>query len=340
MHFHLDDDAERFCSAGAPLRFPYPVLGSRIAVQSDFFRLDAVLGFDVFVRVDYLDDTVSLPVARCDALTFDLDRRQVEWLFRAVAVDPAEGREIERVVVAAFAPGQDEERSRVDAWLPHAVFAHAAGPEHVRAGAVPEPLDEEELAMARYSTWDTPHVASTLPIEEVAQIQVELLRGRERSAVLEAHGLDTYHWSVEERAAMDRLAEAGLASIEDEDAARGEGSAAPGAGEDVARYREAFARALADTPREGREWSVREYAELRAALEVKNPLRVLERAGLGPAEVIGLDFEMQARLEASQAERKEYEQCHSQALSRLEASAGDEDDFAPPEDDDDEDEVQ
>jgi hypothetical protein len=253
-------------------------------------------------------------------------------------VDPAEGREIERIVVAAFAPGQDEERSRVDAWLPHAVFAQAVGPEHVRAGIFPEPLDEEELAMARYSTWDTPCIASTLPLEEVAQIQVELLRGRDRAAVLEAHGLDTYHWSVEERAAMDRLAEAGLASIEDEAAASGEGSAAPGAGEDVARYREAYARALADTPREGREWTVREYAELRAALEVKNPLKVLEQAALGPADYIGLDFEMQARLEASPAERKEYEQYYSQALGRLEASAGDEDDFAPPEDEDEEEE--
>lgn len=334
MHFHLRDDAERFRSAAPPLRFPYPAAGSRIAVRSDFFSVDAELGFDVFVRVDYLDGTVSLPVSRCDAVTFDLDRGHVEWLFRAVAVDPAEGREIERVVVAAFAPGQDEERSRVDAWLPHATFAWAAGPEHVRAGTHPGPLDDEDLAMARYSTWDTAHVASTLPIEEVAQIQAELLRGRERAAVLEAHGLSEYQWSLEERAAMDRLAEAGLSSIDEE----GEGhEAREDAREDLAQYREAHARALAETPFEGRQWTVPEYAELRAALEARNPIRVLEQAKLGPAQLVALDFEMEARFEANGDERMEYDQCFEQALARLEASGG-EDDFAPPEDEDDEDE--
>ena len=335
-HFDFTRDGDRFQSAGPPLRFPYPKAGSRIAVQSGFFSLDAVLGFEVFVRVDYLDDTVSLPVAVCDALTFDLDRRQVEWLFRAVVIDPAEGREIERVVVAAFAPGQDEERSRVDAWLPHAVFEHAAGPAHVRAGTHPGPLDDEELAMARYSTWDTAHFASTLPIEEVAQIQVELIRGRERAAVLEAHGLSEYQWNVEERAAMDRLAEAGMSSVEDEDAAEGQDRKAPAdAREDLDRYREAHTRALAETPFEGREWTVPEYAELRAALEVANPLRVLESAGLGPAQLIGLDQLMEARFEADAAERRQFEERFEEALARLAASAEREGDFAPPDDDDD-----
>lgn len=335
-HLDLEDDAELFCSAGPALRLPYPRVGSRISVRSDFFSLDATLGFDVFVRVDYLDDTVSLPVARCDAMTFDLDRGQVEWVFRAVVVDPSEGREIERVVVAAFAPDQDEGRSRVDAWLPHADFVHAAGPEHVREGRHPEALREDELAMARYSTWDTAHFASTLPIEEVAQIQAELLRGRETAAVLEAHGLDAYQWSLEERAAMDRLAEAGLASIEDDEEERGEPP--PDAREDLTRYREAHARALAETPAEGRTWSVPEYAELRASLEARNPVRVLEAAGLGPRQLIALDFAMEARLEANPAERAEYEERFEQAVARLEAAA-DDDDFTPPEDDDDDDDT-
>lgn len=335
-HVDLAKDASLHQSAGAPLCFPYPVGGTRIAVQSGFFSLEAELGFDVFVRVDYLDDTVSLPVARCDGVTFDLDRRQVEWVFRAQVLDPSEGREIERVVVAAFAPGQDEERSRVDAWLPHAVFARAAGPAHVRAGTHPEPLDDEELAMARYSTWDTGHFASALPIEEVARIQVELLRGKDRAAVLEAHGLDTYHFCLEERAALDRLAEAGLASIEDEEPGGGRADMAPPDGrEDLDRYREAHARALAETPFEGRDWKVAEYAELRAALEVRNPIRALERAGLGPAEVIGLDLAMESRFEASAEERRQFEESFAQARARLEAAAELEDDFGPDGDDDD-----
>lgn len=335
LHFEVtaDADAERFHSAGAALRFPYPKVGSRIAVASGSFALDAALGFEVFVRVDYLDGTVSLPVAVCDALTFDLDRRQVEWVFRAVAVDPAEGREIERVVVAAFAPGQDEERSRVDAWLPHASFVHAAGPEHVRAGIHPGPLGADELAMARYSTWDTGHFASTLPIEEVAQIQVELLQGRSRSAVLEAHGLDDYHYCLEERAAMDRLAEAGVSAIDEEASGEG-GRGSPEGRADLDRYREAHARALAETPFEGQVWSVADYAELRAALEVRNPVRVLEDAGLGAAELVGLDFAMAARFEANAAERREYHELFGQALARFEAAAETNDDFAPPEDED------
>jgi hypothetical protein len=338
QHFHLEDDAERFCSAGLPLRFPYPVIGSRIAVRSDFFSVDAELGFEAFLRVDYLDGTVSLPLTRCDAVTFDLDRGQVDWLFRAVAVDPAEGREIERIVVAAFAPGKDEERARVDAWLPHARFAWAAGPREVREQVHPEPLDEEDLAMARYSTWDTAHFASTLPIEEVAQIQVELVKGRDRAAVLEAHGLSAYQWSLEERAAMDRVAEAGVAAIDDAAPPDGEKRSAPDVGEDLTRYREAHARALAEIPFEGRAWTVPEYAELRAALEARNPVRVLEKAGLGPAELIGLSSAMDARFEASPADRQEYEECFEGAAARLEAADEEEDDFAPLDDDDDEDE--
>jgi hypothetical protein len=139
--FHLVEDQESFRSAQAPLRFPYPEVGSRVAVESSFFSVDAALGFEVFIRVDYLDGSVSLPLSRCDGVTFDLDRGLAEWVFRAVAVDPAEGREIERIVVAAFAPGLSEERARVDAWLPHARFAYAAGPSHVREQAHPEALD-------------------------------------------------------------------------------------------------------------------------------------------------------------------------------------------------------
>ena len=361
QHFHLEEDQERFRSAGAALRFPYPEVGSRVRVEAPFFSLDAALGFELFVRVDYLDGSVSLPEVRCDAVLFDLDLRQAEWVFRAVAVDPAEGREIERVVVAAFPPGQDEDRARVDAWLPHARFAWAAGPREVKEQVHPRELGDDELTMARYSTWDTGHFASTLPIEEVAQIQVEMLRGRARGAVLEAHGLSEYQWCVEERAAMERLAEAGLAGIED--GAAGDpgdgldtGSGGPGpksgavgaasAGADgaadedardaVTRYREARARALAETPFEGKRWSVAEYADLRAALSTRNPVKVLEKAGLGPAELVGLDFEMAARMEAHPAERAEYEACFERALAREEAAAEGADDFSPAEDEDDE----
>lgn len=320
--FDFDDDPERFQSADPPLRFPFPEVGGRVAVQSSFLSLDAALGFNVFVRVDYLDDTVALPVAVCDALTFDLDQKHVELLFRAVVIDPSGGREIERIVVAALAPGQDEIRSRVDAWLPHAAFAHAAGPSEVRAQAHPEPLDDEELTAARYSTWDLGPCASTLPIEEVAQIQVELLYGGERGAILDAHGIDAYDWSLEERAAMERLAGAGMSSVEDKE----EGPAVREDGE-VARYRDAYAQALAITSFKGRAWSLSDYAELRAALEARNPVKVLEREGLGPADLIGLELSMQARFDASDTERRAFEELFERALSRYEASP--EDDFAP-----------
>lgn len=328
-HTHLDlaEGTEPFQSAGEPLRFAYPGVGTRLAVESAFFSLEAALGFEVFVRVDYLDGTISLPVTRCDGVTFDLNRRRVEWVFRGLVHDPSEGREIERVVVAALAPGRDEERARVDAWLPHAAWQVATGPEDARAGVHPPPLDAEELAMARYSTWDLGSFASALPIEEVARIQVELVRRKDRAAVLEAHGLSAYTWSVEERAAMERLADAGLSRIDD---------AEGGARDDVVRYQEAHAQAEAEVPFEGRTWSAAEYAELRAAMEARNPIRVLERAGLSPAELVGLDQAMRARFEASPEEQREYERRFAEELARLEASGDGADDFAPPEEDDEE----
>jgi hypothetical protein len=326
----LEEGTEEFRSVGAEQRFPFPEAGARFVIASSFFSLDAVLGFEVFLRVDYLDGSVSLPIARCDAVTFDLDRREVEWVFRGLVSDPSEGREIERVVVAAFAPGKDEERARVDAWLPHAAFDVAAGPEHARAGVHPPPLDEEELSMARYSTWDLGPFASTLPLEEVARIQVALTRKKDRAAVLEAHGLSAYAWSVEERAAMERLADASAAAIEDEEPDEGR----PALADEVARYEEAHARAMAEIPFEGRAWSAREYAELRAAMEARNPVRVLQEAGLGPAELIGLDSTMEARFEANEEERREFDERFAEALARFEAEGDGAEDFEPPEDED------
>jgi len=330
----LAEGTEPFQSAGEPLRFAHPEVGTSIALAASFLAVEAALGFEVFLRVDYRDGAVSLPVARCDAVTFDLDRRQVEWVFRGLVHDPSEGRDIERVVVAAFAPGKDEARARVDAWLPHAAWSVAWDVEHVRAAAHPRPLDEEELAMARYSAWDLGPFASTLPIEEVARIQVELVRRKDRAAVLAAHGLTTYGWNVEERAAMERLADAGVSAIDDPDA---EGRP-PSTDDDLIRYRDAHAEALAEVPFEGRAWSVPDYAELRAALEARNPIRVLERAGLDAAALIGLDQQMEARFEASPAEREEFEARFEEALARLEAEGDGADDFEPPEDEADADE--
>lgn len=330
-HFHLEKDAEMFRSADPDLRFDYPTTGSRIFVRSDFLSVDAALGFEVFVRVDYRDGTVSLPLCHCDTITFHLERAEVDWIFRAVIIDPSEGRDIERVVVAAFAPGQTEERSQLDSWLVHSAFCWASGPEHVASLALPEPLGEEDLTMARYSTWDAPHFASTLPLEEVAQIQVELQKGRNREAVLKAHGLSDYQWNVEERAAMDRLSEAALSALSDDEEEEPSEKGPQSTAADLQLYQEARERALAETPYEGRAWSIEEYAKLRVALETQNPIRALETAGLGAAELVALDFEMEARMEADPEARAEYDKCYAGALASL--PEGDTDDFSPQEED-------
>lgn len=320
------------------LRFPHPVVKSPIKVTSDWASLDATLGFDVFIRVDYLDDTISLPAVRCDAVTFDFDERRVEWLFRGIALDPAEGREIERVVVSAFAAGQDEFKARVDAWLPHSAFVHAATPAEVEGGVHPESLADDELAMARYSTWDVGPAAATIPIEEVAQIQVELQQGRNRAAVLDGHGLDEYRWNVEERAASEGLAESGAAML---DSSELDPEAPPSAEADetrdlATRYRKAYEEALGATPYAGKVLELDRYAEIRAAMELRNPVRVLERAKLAVGDFVSIEMSMQSRFEASEPERLAFEKSYAAALARMEAEGPHDDDFdAGSEDDDD-----
>jgi len=320
--FDRDNEPDRFQNAHPALRFPYPACGNRIAITSDAFSLNGTLGFDVFLRVDYLDDTVALPPAICDGILFDFDRRVIEWTFRAIISDPSDGREIERIVIAAFAPNQDEERSRIDMWLPHALFAHAAETADVRLGKHAPPLEEAQLAMARFSTWDLGPCAATLPIEEVAQIQVEMLRNPNRAAVLDAHGISDYQWSIEERAAMERLAELAPESLTDDDGDTPEissnGASCENA-DDAIRYQNAYFEALGNTPTQTRPWDIADYAEFRAALEVKNPVQVLTQRGLSPGELINLDQVMESHFEMNEGDHQRFEVLFEEALVRLRA---------------------
>lgn len=321
--FDRDQDPDRFQSAHPALRFPCPISGKRIAITSNAFSLETTLGFDIFIRVDYLDDTIALPPAICDGILFDFDQRQIELTFRAVVNDPAEGREIERIVIAPFAPNQDEERSRIDMWLPHAQFAHAAEVEDVRRNQHAPTLDEEQLTMARFSTWDLGPCAATLPIEEVAQIQVEMLRNPKRAEVLEAHSISEYQWSIEERAAMERLAEIAPATLDDNDDNDDENpeDVADGASsenaDDAIRYQNAYLEALNSTPTQAKPWELADYAELRAALEVKNPAQELQRRVMSPGELIQLDQIMESHFETHESDRQRFEGLFEDALARM-----------------------
>jgi len=172
------------------------------------------------------DSTLTDANLKLDTIHIDLDAELVDLVWRGYSALPASPRtSIDRILVG-FARDEDlpdaPEMSAANRYgemlreLPRGRFSYAWEREDVAAGKEPPPLPPEELEMCRYEALGNADAPSpTLTLGEHAQISAELLEivaggdveTREaRAEVLEAHHLDEFQWSIEERAHADRLA--------------------------------------------------------------------------------------------------------------------------------------
>lgn len=215
---------------------------------------------------------------------------EVSWRGH-VEVQPPAHRDVDRLILVWATPAawRDDPAAALGEGLrelPHGTFSWAWEREDALKGEPPPPLDEHELTMARYESWDYPDAPQPrMEIERFAAISAELGEQREpRGDVLKRHDVDDYAWSVEERAWAQAL------SGEPEDPAADARRAA------YARELRA-ARAKLATPRE-EQMTREEWVELSSRVESGNPQEELARAGLGLGGYLRLDEAWRARAEA------------------------------------------
>lgn len=298
---------------GAPLRaddlvvrdrgLPSPRPGQPVALRWAGGVLEAPLGFAMLAWVDHVGGTVAGADMRCVDAELDPGGGSVTWTFVGAAAD-RNGEPLERIVVAAVAPHAPRDRAVIDPWLPRSRFVPVAQQDDLAAGRHPAPLPGELVELARWSTWDAGPVAATVPIELVARIQVELLGAPSRSEVLDRHGFDEHAWSLEERAAAERLA-----AVVPETADAGTLPA------DVDRFARAWNEARSAQAQGGS--SVVDYARLCAALSLRDPSVALAEAGLDPGGFAALELEMAERLD-DPAAREAFDQAFETATASLE----------------------
>jgi hypothetical protein len=235
----------------------------------------------------------------CDTVWIDTDGETCVVVWRAVVA--AHAREVERILVSLEPVGEGRRgmlslRREAPRWP----VTFAAEPEHLS----PEPEDadeEDDRQMVHYELLCAEHgVEPTISLATYAAISAELSEGREKRVdVLRRHGFDEDSWLLEERAWLEKTA-----------GAAGEGDATLGAelGERTIEARDRLA-----APAEA-DISLEKYAAITAAMEVRDPEKVLAEEKLSlPAsgrldrrfdEAMKNDPEMAARFETLLAEER------------------------------------
>jgi hypothetical protein len=241
----------------------------------------------------------------CDSILLDVERGEADLVWRGIFLDPTWGEGLTRLVVGVLPRGvAEEDRLRLlEEGLARAVFTQAANADDIEAERPPPPLREEDLAMARLTTWEEGPGAPTLSAEEFALISSELAAGP-RADVLSRYGFDEIAWGLEEWAQGERTANES-ADLPDDIADEEGGAGAHERGAPAV----APARAARDIDIEG-------YARLVAHLAVRDPARVLAEVKLSVNELIAIEEAMGDALEKDRALAAE--------LDRLVPTFGDE----------------
>ena len=320
----LDTDVEALQLAPAHRRAA--MFGENTALGWEVDRLggpSGSLGFVVGALVFFQDKAPILVEMLCDSVYIDLVQQQMELVWRGIYLDDSWGVDVERILVGVLPPGLDEENQvrLLEEGLAHAVFTWSAINEDIENQSAPPPLDEDEQAMARLSSWDEGPGACVLGADEFAKISAELSTGKKREEVLAAHGFDEIAWSREEWAHSERIANE---SAEMPDNLGDEEST------DNLQIKPIRA------PTTPKKIDLAEYARLSAHLEVRNPARVLAEAHLSVAEFVAIEQSMSEALDADPDLAQEFERLvptHNEEAQRAHAT-----DLEQFDDDDDEDE--
>lgn len=248
------------------------------------------------------DAEVSSPVEmRCDELRREADGHLV-LTWRGVASDRALAR-ADRVVVTFETSGRAAPpRARLGE-LARARLGYVVEEEDLGRGATPE--EEARLELERY-VLSAEGAEPLLTLEAYARVAAELAEGRApRTLTLAQSGLDEVEWSIEERAWLTRIADAGQ---------RGDPSLA-------IEYGEHFTRAQdAAVPATELDASVHEYVAVLVRMsEVTDPGPLLAHWSLSLADWMRLERHWQRRMDADPDLRQEVERMIEDAKRALAA---------------------
>lgn len=245
------------------------------------------LGFGVGAFVQFKEQDPILVEMLCDAVYVDLNRGEWELVWRGIFFDNHWGADIERILIGILPPDLEEDAriERLEEGLPLAVFSWSATSDDIEKELAPPRLRDEDLAIARLSTWENGPGACLLSQDEYSQISSELA-ARPRGEVLGAHGFDEIGWSREEWAQSERIANES-ASLPDD-----LGDDDKNADIQVKPVRPAF------TPKK---IEIAEYARLSAHLELRDPARVLSESKLSVNEFLVIEETMTTLIDGDEA---------------------------------------
>ena len=245
------------------------------------------LGFTVGAFVRFKEGDPILVEMLCDAVYVDTNRGELELIWRGIYFDNTWSADVEHILIGILPPDLEEDAQieRLEEGLPLAAFSYAATSDDIEKQVAPPRLREEDLAMARLSTWENGPGACILTQDEFSQISAELA-SRPRGEVLDAHGFDEIGWSREEWAQSERIANES-ASLPDD-----LGDDDKNADIQVKPVRPPF------TPRK---IEISEYARLSAHLELRDPARVLSESKLSVNEFLIIEETMATLIDGDEA---------------------------------------
>jgi len=272
------------------MRVPWPRGDETVSVTtSDGRALSAPLPARVpYARLVSRTEAPDRLVDMClDTLEIDVTSGRVDLTYRGVgALQRPDGLDLDRVDVMWWPADEPFVFAVAEAEIPRATVEIAWELEDIERGEPPPVLAGDELAAARYETWDVEHgPLPVMPVERYAKIAAELAEQREaRERTLTRLAVDPYTWDVEERAWSQMLADPEVRDDDDERPTL------------AAIYGEAFRVAQDALARpEEADRTARDFARVTAAMEVDEPARALveERVTLG--EYQRLERRMRAR---------------------------------------------
>jgi hypothetical protein len=291
----LDRDLETFQLA--PPRRRAELFGEGATIGWDIDGTHGPVGpldFTVGALVHFKDEDVTFVEMICDSVYIDVERREIELVWRGLYLDPTWGAEVERILIGALPVGleEDQQAELLGGGLPRAVFTLAATNDDIKACVAPPPLREEEIAMARLSSWENGPGAPVLSADEFALISSEISSGP-KAEVLGAHGFDEIAWGLEEWAQGERVANESAELPDDlgDEAGGGDIEVKP------ARTR----------ARPHKRLDIADYARISAHLEVRDPARVLAEAKLSVGELLDIEETMSEAMETNEGLAAEFD---------------------------------
>ncbi len=254
-------------------------------------------------------------VLKLDTILADLDRRVVDLTWRGfLALRRPPRFAVDRLVIGWVDVEAWREEDAGRAWrnilkeLPRGRFAWAVERSDVEAGVAPPALTDDELTMARYTSWDQVAAATPeLDMRTRARIAAELAEQREpRRDVLFRHGLDEHGWALEERATVEELAST---------------PTSPAEADRQRVYAETFVEAqdALARPEEDR-LTIDDFARLLARAEQGTHEEAMRSLNVGMGALFRLDRKWRRRADADPQLRKELELALERARAEAEAS--------------------